>query len=283
MKRYLYISAVFLLALLLYQQLGSRRSILVGPESGLRLVSLSPTLTETLFELGAGGQIVGVTDYCVYPPEAKKKTRIGDFVNPSFERILSLHPSLVFAERWSSTKIVSQLQNAGLRVVEIDSPKSISQIYQCILQTAKPLGRETRAQDIVEDMKQRTEHIRLKSQTMRWHPSIYVEIDRPTWTVGRSSYTSEALELCGGRNIFGDLHRSASQVSQESIIVRNPDIILTFDAPAEDYENRPGWNRIAAVRSKRVIDDVGRNLLSHGNHRLVVGMEQLQARLLAIQ
>jgi len=130
-------------------------------------------------------------------------------------------------------------------------------------------------------MRQRIEVIKAKAAQMKWHPTIYIEIDLPSWTVGRRSYTNEAVELCGARNIFGDVDKPALQVSREAIIERNPDIILSFDSPPSEYRGRPGWERITAIRQNRVIDDVGRDLLSHGNHRLVLGMEQLQARLLA--
>ena len=283
MKKFVFICAIFLAGLLGYQQFRVSRAVRPPADVGLRLISLSPALTEILFELGSGDRLVGVTTYCVYPPEAQKKEKIGDFVNPNFEKILGLKPDLVFAERWSSSKIVSRLREAHLQVLEINSPRSLADIYQSILETGKAIQKETAARQIVTNMQERVEVIKSKAAQMKWHPDIYIEIDPPSWTVGRASYTSEAVELCGGRNIFNDVDRPSLQVSRETIIERNPDVILSFETPPSEYRGRAGWDRMKAVQRGRVIDNVGRNLLSHGNHRLVLGMEQLQARLLEMQ
>jgi iron complex transport system substrate-binding protein len=283
MKRFVLSGACLLIGLLGYQQFRHNREIRsLQPDSG-RLISLSPTLTEILFELGSGDCLVGVTTYCVYPPEAQQREKIGDFVNPNFEKILGLKPDLVFAEQWSSSKIVPRLRASEIRVVEIPSPRSIADIYQVILETGRAVQQQAKAREIVDDMRRRVGHIELTAAKMEWHPDIYVEIDLPSWTVGRTSYTSEAIELCGGRNIFDDVEKPAMQVSREVVIERNPDVILSFDSPLAEYQARPGWEGIKAVQQGRVIDDVGRDLLSHGSHRLVVGMERLQERLLQMQ
>jgi iron complex transport system substrate-binding protein len=282
-KKFIIACAVLLVGLLAYQQFRlSRTRRLAAPESQ-RIISLSPTMTEVLFELGVGDQIAGVTTYCVYPPEAQKKEKIGDFINPSFEKMLALKPDVIFAERWTSSKIVPRLRESGMRVVEINSPRSIAEIYQVILQVGQALQRESQAHQLVSDMQRRISVVKAKVPQMKWHPKIYIEIDPPSWTVGRTSYTNEAVELCGARNIFSDVEKPALQVSRETVIERNPDIILSFDSPPSEYQRRPGWERIKAIRQNRVIEDIGRNLLSHGNHRLVLGMEQLQARLLQMQ
>jgi iron complex transport system substrate-binding protein len=283
MKKFVIACSFLLVGLLAYQQFRWQRTAPAPAPAGQRLISLSPTLTEILFELGSGNQLVGVTTYCVYPPEALAKEKIGDFVNPNFEKILELKPDLILAERWSSSKIVPRLRESGLRIVEISSPRSIADIYQVIAQAGQALQKEAKANQIVDDMQRRIEVVKTKASQMRWHPRIYIEIDLPSWTVGRTSYTSEAIELCGAYNIFGEVERPALQVSRETIIERNPDVILSFDSPPSEYQRRPGWEKIKAIQLGRVIDDVGRNLLSHGNHRLVVGMEQLQAKLLEME
>jgi iron complex transport system substrate-binding protein len=283
MKKFVLACLSLLLLLLAYQQIRHNRTVPSPTNTNLRLISLSPTLTEILFELGVGESVVGVTTYCAYPPEAQKKEKIGDFVNPNFEKMLALKPDLIFAERWSSSKIVTRLKEASLNVVEVDSPRSIEEIYQVIRQVGQAVKKEDRARSIEVDMRRRIDLIRAQAERMPYRPKIYIEIDLPSWTVGRNSYTSEAVTLCGARNIFEDLEKPALQVSKEVIIERNPDIILSFDAPAAEYLQRPGWSRVKAIQQRKIIDDVGRNLLSHGNHRLIAGMEQLQARLLQMR
>ena len=281
--KFILICLLFLAGLLLFQQIRHYRPHPGDAGQALKIVSLSPSLTEILFELGMGKNLVGVTNYCVYPPETARIEKIGDFVNPNFERILDLRPNLIFAERWSSSRIVSRLRDAGVTVVEIQSPRSIDEIYKTILAVGQAVSHEGKALEITSDMSLRIQKIQAQAKTMARRPSLYVEIDVPSWTVGGTSYTSEAISLCGARNVFEDVQKPALQASIETIFKRDPDIILSFDARASDFARRPGWESLKAVREDKIIDDIGRNLLSHGNHRLVVGMEQLQARLLKMQ
>ncbi|HEY3132349.1 MAG TPA: ABC transporter substrate-binding protein [Acidobacteriota bacterium] len=255
---------------------------IVSEHGHSRIVSLAPNLTEIAFELGAGKQIVGVTTYCTYPPEAQKKEKIGDFINPNIEKIVALNPDLVVAERWTSSKIVPHLRGMGINVVETLSPKSLAEIYQVIREVGTAVGRADRAEALVRKMQERVRAIADRGKRFPRHPTVYVEIDLPSWTVGRASFISEAVSLCGARNIFDDVERPALQVSRETVIERDPEIIISFDASVSEFHKRGGWEQIRAVRNEKIIADLDRNLLSHGNHRLVDGMEKLQARLEAI-
>ncbi|HEV8131007.1 MAG TPA: ABC transporter substrate-binding protein [Acidobacteriota bacterium] len=244
-----------------------------------RIVSLAPNLTEILFELGAGDHVVGVTNFCKYPPEAQTKEKIGDFINPNLEKIVSLKPDLVLAERWTSTKIVPRLRQMGLNVTETASPKSLAEIYQVIRQVGSTVGKSDRAEALIGKMQTRVRAIQERGNRFPYRPAVYIEIDLPSWTVGRTSFVAEALSLCGAKNIFGDVDRPALQVSKEMVIERNPEIIISFEARAAEIRRRPGWDQIKAVREGKIIDDLRPNLLSHGNHRLVDGMEELQLKL----
>ena len=229
-----------------------------------RIVSLAPSLTEIVFELGAGGQLVGVTTYCTFPPEAHEKEKIGDFINPNLERIVSLEPELVLAERWTSSKTVSRLRELGLHVLETPTPKSFQEICLVIREVGEALGQPVRSRALIESMQDRVRAIEERSKRFSRRPTLYVEIDLPSWTVGRDSFISEAISLCGARNIFEDIRRPALQASKETIIKRNPEMILSFTASASQIRQRPGWSRIRAVRDGNVIDNLNRNLLSHG-------------------
>lgn len=270
--------AAILLALLARQYLSEPAG---GTAYGdrLRIVSLAPSLTEIVFELGGGEQLVGVTNYCTYPQEARTKEKVGDFIHPNVEKIASLKPDLVLAESWTSTKIVSRLRGLGLQVAEILSPRSIAEIYQVIGGVGEATGRQEPAQALIGKMRERIRAIEERGKRFPRRPTVYIEIDLPSWTVGRSSFISEAVYLCGARNLFEDMERPALQVSKEMVIDRNPDIILSFEASASDMRRRPGWDQLEAVRTGRIIHGFDRNPLSHGNHRLVDAMEDLQARL----
>jgi len=282
MKKLLLVLFLLMAGLLIYQLLVRRGTKTLPSGRGERIISLSPTLTEVLFALGEGEQIVGVTRYCTYPPEAKSKEKVGDFLNPDLEKITQLRPDLVLAERWSSTKIVNRLRGMGISVVEIPSPQSIHEIYEAIQTVGEDIGKSEQARAIVADMQRRVDIVTRRAANLSRQPSIYIEIDLPSWTVGRASYTHEAVTLCGARNIFGDVEKAALLVSREAIIQRNPEVILSFEASADQIRRRPGWGEISAVRHGRIIDHFDRDLFSRGNQRLVEGMEKFQVRFEAL-
>ena len=280
MKRFIGIAALIFLVILGIQW--TRSVSLDEPYQGddLRIISLAPNLTEILFELGLGDQIVGVTNYCTYPPEALEKEKVGGFINPNLEKIVSLEPNLVISEHWPSSKTVPRLREFGLQVTEVISPRSFEEIYQVIRGVGQAVNRSQGAEELIDQMKVRLEVIEARSSRLGRLPSVYVEIDLPSWTIGKQSFITEALLLCGARNLFEDVDKRSFQASKETIVDRNPDFILAYTVAAPAIRQRQGWDGIKAVQEDRIIDDLERSLLSHGNHRLIEGMEQLQARLL---
>ncbi|HEY2932395.1 MAG TPA: cobalamin-binding protein [Acidobacteriota bacterium] len=251
-----------------------------GPHDTHRIVSMAPSLTEALFALQSGSQVVGVTNYCTYPPEALQKEKIGDFINPSIEKIVSLNPTLVLAERWSSSKVVSRLRKLGLNVVETISPLSLPEIYQQIAEVGQATGKSKLADSLIQEMRKQVEEIRRRGENLPRRPTVYVEIDVPSWTVGRNSFITDAISVCGGNNIFGDVARPALQASVETILDRNPEIILTFQATAAEIRHRPGWSNLRAVRNGNVIDDLKPNRRFNGSLRLVEGLRDFQERII---
>lgn len=249
---------------------------------GLRIISLAPNLTEILFKLGVGEQIIGVTVHCTYPPEAKEKEIIGDFIRPNLEKIVKLKPDLIVAEKWPSSKTVSQLRQFGLRVVDPVSPRSLKEIYTIIRTMGQIVEKNKEAKQLITDMKKRIKIVREKGNKITRRPSVYVEIDLPSWTIGKQSFVNEALNICGADNLFADIQKRALLASKETIIARNPEIILSFSANSKRISERPGWTSIRAVRNGNIIDDFDQDIISHGNHRLVEAIEQLQIRFINI-
>jgi len=280
MKKFVGIAALTFLVLLGIQSI--RSVSLDEPSQGddQRIVSLAPNLTEILFELGLGDQIVGVTNFATYPPEALEKEKVGGFINPNLEKIVSLKPDLVVSEQWPSSKTVPRLREFGLQVLEVVSPRSFEEIYQVIRGVGEAVNRSQGAEELIHRMEQRLEGVQARASRLGRSPSVYVEIDLPSWTIGKQSFITEALLLCGAHNLFDDVDKRSFQASKEMIVDRNPDVILAYTVAAPTISQRLGWDGIQAVQDGRIVDDLDRSLLSHGNHRLVEGMEQLQARLL---
>ncbi len=282
MKRF--VGAILLILLLIFVIQASRRapsnqSVLQGE---VRIVSLAPNLTEILFDLGVGDQVVGVTKYFSGSSQGQDKEDIGDFLNPNLEKIASLTPTLVIAEHWPSSRTVPRLKEFGLPVLETISPTSLDEIYQIIQEVGKVVDRSQQAEALIHTMKERIRVVQNRAAQLSYRPTVYIEVDLPTWTIGKRSFITEAFHLAGARNLFDDVEKRALQASKETIIDRNPDIILTYTVSGPVISQRPGWDRIKAVKNGRILDDFDRDLLSHGNHRLIEGMEKFQARILAM-
>ena len=279
-----FVGTVLLILLILFALQASRRapSSQSVPQGDVRIVSLAPNLTEILFELGVGEQVVGVTKYFSDSSQGQQKEEIGDFFNPNLEKIVSLKPTLVIAEHWPSSRTVPRLKEFGLPVLETISPTSLEEIYQIIREVGKVVDRSQPAETLIQSMKKRLRVVKERAVQLSDRPSVYIEVDLPTWTIGKRSFITEAFHLCGARNLFDDVEKRALQASKETIIARNPDIILTYTVSASLISQRPGWDQIKAVQNGRILDDFDRALLSHGNHRLIEGMEKLQARILTM-
>lgn len=279
-----FVGAVLLILLILFALQASRRapSSQSVSQEDVRIVSLAPNLTEILFELGVGEQVVGVTKYFSDSSQGQQIEEIGDFFNPNLEKIVSLKPTLVIAEHWPSSRTVPRLKEFGLPVLETISPTSLEEIYQIIREVGKVVDRSQPAETLIQSMKKRLRVVKERAVQLSDRPSVYIEVDLPTWTIGKRSFITEAFHLCGARNLFDDVEKRALQASKETIIARNPDIILTYTVSASLISQRPGWDQIKAVQNGRILDDFDRALLSHGNHRLIEGMEKFQARILTM-
>ena len=266
--KYAGVIGLMLLVLALIQIFWSRQVELDPDSADLRIVSLAPNITTIVFSLGLGEQLVGVTSYCDDPPEAQLKTRVGDFIRPNLEMIMSLRPDLILAEDWPSSRAAGRLRDLGLTVIEFQNPFSIQEIYQLIESVGQTLGKSEKAAVLVESMAEKVATVRERARALPGRPTVYIENDVPTWTIGGPTFTSEAIALCGADNIFGDLSHRAPRVSEETIIQRNPDFILSFVASAEQILSRPGWENIEAVKQARIIDQF--------EHRLADGMLAFQ-------
>lgn len=248
-----------------------------------RIVSLLPSHTEILFDLGAGDQVVGVTNYCDYPDAALQKEKIGDFIHPNFEKIIFLKPDLVLAGKWKSSRIVPRLRQAGIAVEEFELPATVEDIYDYILKIAGIVGREEEGRVLAADMRERVDKIVSDAGRRGKTFKIFIEVDTGNWTVSKQSFISDAAEKCGAVNIFRDLPVSGAQVSNEAVLEKNPDAIIISETRAEEIKRRPGWAHVAAVKNGNIIDDLGKNFFNRPTPRLVTGMENLARRLSEIK
>lgn len=263
----------------LTDDIGREITIEAEPE---RIVSLLPSNTEILFAVGAGDQVVGVTSYCNYPPEATTREQVGGITNKSLslEAIIALEPDLVVAGG-AQDEIIPILEETGL-VVLVLRPATLDDIYTNIELVGRATNHFEQAKALTADMRRRAEVISDKVATIPAdaRPTVFYEVwDDPLMTAGPNTFIGQLVEMAGGKSIFADVAEDWPQVSAEVIVERNPAVILGPESHAdalvaEKVATRPGWANIEAVQSERIylLDS---DMVSRPGPRIVDILEQI--------
>ena len=244
---------------------------------GLRVVSLVPSVTEDIFALGAGGSLAGTTNQCDYPEAARRTFKVGDFATPDVERIAALRPDLVFVALPLHAPLVEKLQELGIRTYA-SQPGNIAEVLAEIESVGVLLGRKGRARAITESLAAQLGLLPSWSDT----PGVYIEISAaPMMTVGGRTFVADIVRRAGGRNVFDDAVVDYPVVTPEDVAARNPDVVLVLHPGTSRVEvaQRVGWQRITAVRTGRIHDDIDDDLLMRPGPRAVEGVLELAKRL----
>jgi iron complex transport system substrate-binding protein len=239
-----------------YERDDAGRSVAV-PDQVHRLVSLSPSLTNTVYALGGASELVGITDYTVYPPEAaRQKPSVGAVVNPSLEHIVALHPDLVLAlPEFNGAETIAGLERLGIPVF-LFSTGNLSSIYRTVTSVARLLGREREAALLLSQLHAREDRLRVQS-TGAAKPTVLLVLSiDPLITAGRNAFITEMISVAGARSVTDDLKQDWLQMNVENILPRKPYYILLMkNGPVslKDMQQRAGWNSLEAVRQGRVL------------------------------
>ena len=249
------------------------RSIQV-PAQAQRIVSLAPSVTEILFALGAGDRVVGVTSYCDYPPEAREKPHVGDTLKPSFEKMVALKADLVIISTASQVEAAfRRLEELGIPVY-VSNPRSIDGVIESIDKLGELIDARERARRLTDALRSRIATIETRvAGTSR--PSVLVILGtEPLITAGSGSFINDLISRAGARSISGEENADYPQYSVETVIAKQPEIILL---QAGGNELTPRLRQTPAARSNRVyhIED---DLLLRPGPRIVDGLEQLAAK-----
>jgi iron complex transport system substrate-binding protein len=252
-------------------------------EAPNRIISLSPSNTEILFALGLNDRVVGVTKYCNCPPavESLKASEeiavIGGYVDPDFERILSLHPDLILAGDIRASVIVPVLEKAGIPVFVVRS-ENLSGILASIRKVGEVTGKEEEASSLTIQMESRIKAVSDKVAHLPKNRVFYLVWDDPIGTAGRGTFEDEIIEKAGGVNIFHDLAGYA-QVDPEAIAVRDPEVIIActgmgdgMDKPFLWAKTDPSLNQTDARRNDRISQADG-DIITRAGPRIVDGLE----------
>jgi iron complex transport system substrate-binding protein len=244
-----------------------------------RIVSLAPSITETLFALGAGTQVAGVTDYCTYPEEARLKPRVGGMINPSMEAIVGLHPDLIILSMEGNVRDdFRKLTGLGIPVF-VTNPRTLHQIYGSITTLGTLTGREREAAVLVAAMQDRERHV-VAPMRQRIEPSVLLIVSlQPLMVAGNGTFLSELIRLAGGRNLAASSPSTYPQFSREAVVDEDPDVLVILsDAGGRGTDvvaQYPEWRGLKAVRTGRVYR-VDPDILSRPGPRATDGLELLE-------
>jgi cobalamin transport system substrate-binding protein len=242
-----------------------------------RVVCLVPSITEIIYALGQEDYLKGNTIYCDYPAAAKQIYKVGDFSNPSLEKIVGLKPEIVFATMPEQKIIIDQLRGLGIKVF-ISQPTTIDSLLKEIKAIGKILGNERRGDSLAITLANELSQIIPKQSNI----PLYLEVSStPLMTVGSGSFISDVIRRAGGKNIFGDLNQEYPVIDQEEVIKRNPSVIFILHplAKKEEVKKRIGWQNIDAVKNNRIYDDVNPDLIFRPGPRIVQGIKALIQRI----
>lgn len=252
---------------------------------GLRIISLAPSTTEILFALGLDKEIVGVSSFCNYPPEAQGKEKIGTFSQPNIERILSLKPDILFCTGLEQAPIVTKLRQLKLNVY-VSDPSTMEELFASILDIAALTDRRKNADTLINKMKKGIGEIESKTRIIpdKDRPRVFVEFwNAPLMCAGRNSFIDELITLAGGINIAHDTGRPYVCFSPEEVLKRDPEcIILTYmvnEDASRGIRERFGWKEISAVRKNRIYSDIDPDILLRAGPRAAEALNELYRRL----
>ena len=253
------------------------------PQTVKRVVSLAPNVTEMLFAIGLKDEIVGVTDFCDYPPAASEKPRIGGYYNPNIEAILSLNPDLVIAtpDGYSKER-VEKLDQAGISVFLVN-PQKVGDVLETMLTLGKVTGREDAAKQVVQDLRARVQVVEKEVDSIpeEKRAKVFYEIGQdPLITAGPGNFVDNLIKAAGGTNIASDAASDWPQYSVEAVIMKEPDVIITAPhvSSGESTPTEPSiWRKyetIPAVKNGRIYQ-VNPDILLRAGPRIVDGLEEL--------
>jgi len=225
------------------------------PDHPHRIICLVPSITDTVFALGGGDDVVAVSDYVKYPAEAMKKPSVGSISNPSIETILALHPDLVLGmPHQNQPAILDQLQRFGIPLYIVD-PHGIEGILHSVHTLGQATGRDAQANALTLQLQQRIAAVRAKTQSLPV-VNVYMPISYdPVITIGKGSFITEIIEAAGGHSITSDIGQEWPHISMEAVIARAPEALLMMrggTVTVDALEKRSGWNVLPAVKTRRI-------------------------------
>jgi len=242
-----------------------------------RVVSLAPSLTEIVYAIGAGDRLVGDTEYCDYPSEAKRVAKVGDTLHPSAERIVALHPQVVLVSTASQLESFTTLLAEHQIAVFVMDAHDLEGVFHSIQDLGDLFNEQPRAEKLVANLRDRTAAVE-NAVNLRKRIRVFYQLsDRPLYTAGRDSFTTDLIRRAGGESVTANVPGAWPRFSDESALASQPEAIILPTGGAigtANSEVAEPLKKSAAVRSGRVYK-INDDHLSRPGPRLVDGLEEL--------
>jgi iron complex transport system substrate-binding protein len=253
------------------------------PQPVRRIISLAPSVTETIYALGLQDRLVGDTDYCDYPPDAQNKTKVGGAINPSLEQIAALHPDLVLMTKsLNRLETVHSLDNLGISSYATD-PHTVGEIISSSRKLADILGAPQAGNLVAEDMQRRLAELHERIAALPPKRVLFAVWTEPLISIGKDTFIADAMRRAGAVSIV-DSSLNWPQVSLEEVARLQPDFLVFAashsDAIAPQFQTLaglPGWQILDAIRNRHyaVISDA----VNRPAPRIVSAIEDLARQL----
>ncbi|MCS7460805.1 ABC transporter substrate-binding protein [Paenibacillus doosanensis] len=247
-----------------------------------KIVSVSPSETETLFALGLGDKIAGVSDFCDYPEEAKQKPKMGSIVKPNEEALIAANADLVLSGVSLKTAAVEQLRGLNINMFKVE-PKTIDDVMNNILMFGQIFDKQEQAEKVVASMKAERQKVTdaVKDLKPEQKKRVLMEFS-PGWTVGKGEFLDELITLAGGINVSADITGYA-QLNEEKVIADNPQVILypknLIDENSKKsldqiIKERSSWASVDAIKNNRLAG-VDKDTTSRPGPRITAGLVEI--------
>jgi iron complex transport system substrate-binding protein len=253
------------------------------PQEAQRIVSLAPSLTETMYALELQDRLVGDTDYCDYPPQAQTKPHVGGPMNPNLEQVVSLHPDLVLATRQGNRlETVEALTRLGIPVYATD-PKSVEDVIESTRRLADVLGAHPQGEALEHSLHVRLAEIRRRVRAEAARRVFFVVWADPLISIGKTTFLADALRWAGAESVI-ETTQDWPRLSIEEVVRQQPEYLIFSSTHFEeasrtvdDLRTRAGWRALDAIRDRRIV--VVSDAVNRPSPRLVDAIEQLARQL----
>jgi iron complex transport system substrate-binding protein len=238
-----------------------------------RAVSLAPNLTETVFTVGGGDRLVGVTSYCDYPAKAQRIQKVGDTITPNLETIVALKPQVVLVSTASQIESFTNTLNQQNIAVFVTNPQDLEGVYRTISQLGEIFGEDEKARETIGQMKRRVADIEARTGAAE-NVKVFLQISKePLFTIGKESFMTDLIYRAGGVSVTANVDEAYPKFSKETALALQPEAIILSESadnrqPSDVFANSP------ATKNGRIFR-VSADLLSRPGPRLVDGLEQL--------